>query len=106
MRNLKTLTQTRSWWRAIRITWQAGLEALEKAETLEQLQANKKRLEKENLELSRLVHDYETKIHGMARTSEDFRTQNQRLEWGYRALHRENHLLKEEIFKLQGRPFP
>lgn len=106
MKNLKELTQARTWWRAVLITWRAGLEALEEKETLEGLKARKLQLEGENLELARLVHDYETKLHGLVRSNEDFKKQNQELEWGYRALHKENHWLKEEIFKLQGRPFP
>ncbi|HBG01103.1 MAG TPA: hypothetical protein DDW87_05960 [Firmicutes bacterium] len=71
---------------------------------MEDLQAGKASLEQELLELSRLVHDYETKIHNNVRENKELARKNKELEWGFRALRRENQWLKEEIFKLKGKP--
>jgi peptidoglycan hydrolase CwlO-like protein len=71
---------------------------------LDELTANKARLEQELLSLSQLVHDYETKIHNNVRENKELTQTNKELEWGYRALLRENQWLREEIFKLKGKP--
>ena len=54
--------------------------------------------------MSRLVHDYETKIHNDVRETKELIQAKKELEWGYRALLLENKMLKEEIFKLKGKP--
>jgi chromosome segregation ATPase len=78
--------------------------AYQKETPLDALEASKARLEQELLSLSQLVHDYETKIHNNVRENQELTKKNKELEWGYRALLRENQWLREEIFKLKGRP--
>ena len=63
----------------------------------DKLEQDKARLEQELLELSRLVHDYETKIHNNVRENKELAQKNKELEWGYRALLRENQWLKEDL---------
>jgi len=104
VKNLKELTKARSLWRAIQAIWRAGIEAFEEEATIKDLRNTKARLEEENLALSRLAHDYETKLHNLVREKEESRKQNREFEWAYRALRRENQWLKEEVFKLKGKP--
>lgn len=104
MKDLKTLTGAPSLWTAVRLIWQAGLAAIRERTRVEELQADRVRFEQELLELSRLVHDYETKIHNNVRENKELTRKNKELQWGFRALRRENQWLKEEIFKLKGKP--
>lgn len=106
MKGLKQITGAPSLWRAVHLVWQAGLQAYEQRARVEELEAHKARLEEELLEASRLVHDYETKIHNNVRENKELARTSQELEWGYRALRIENQWLKEEIFKLKGKPLP
>jgi chromosome segregation ATPase len=99
------MTKAPSLWKAVRLIWQAGLAAFEQGTHLDELKADKIRLEEELLTLSQMVHDYETKIHNNVRENQDLTKKNKELEWGYRALLRENQWLKEEIFKLKGKPW-
>jgi peptidoglycan hydrolase CwlO-like protein len=98
------MTQASSLWGAIRLVWRAGVAAYQKEPPLDALEASKARLEQELLSLSQLVHDYETKIHNNVRENQELTKKSKELEWGYRALLRENQWLREEIFKLKGRP--
>ncbi|MDI9484563.1 MAG: hypothetical protein QM372_03715 [Bacillota bacterium] len=104
MRNLKKITQAPTWGQAVRMVWQAGVSSFETKVRQDKLEQDKARLEQELLELSRLVHDYETKIHNNVRENKELAQKNKELEWGYRALLRENQWLKEEIFNLKGKP--
>ncbi|HBN96408.1 MAG TPA: hypothetical protein DDZ66_08900 [Firmicutes bacterium] len=104
MRNLREITKAPSLWKAVELVWQAGLTAFEQDTRLEELEAGKARLEQELLTLGQLVHDYETKIHNNVRENQELTQKNKELEWGYRALLRENQWLREEIFKLKGKP--
>lgn len=104
MRKLKQITKASSLWKAIRLVWEAGLTSFEEQDSLNERDSGKSRLEKELLELSQLVHDYETKIHNNVRENQELTQKNKELEWGYRALLRENQWLREEIFKLKGKP--
>lgn len=104
MKDLKAITGAPSLWKAVRAIWQAGLEAHQQRTKIEELQARHSAIEKELLELSRLVHDYETKIHNNVRENKELTQKSKELEWGYRALLQENKWLKEEIFKLKGKP--
>lgn len=104
MKDLMQLTKASSLFRTIQAIWRAGVEAFEKEATVADLKTAKAHLEEESLALARLVHDYETKIHSVVRENEELRKQNRELEWAYRALRRENQWLKEEVFKLKGRP--
>ncbi len=99
------MTESKSFWQALRRIWRAGVAAHEDKTTLEELKAAKARSEKDSLEAARLVHDYETKILSIVRENEELRTLNNELERVYFILRRENGSLKEEIFKLkkQGR---
>ena len=104
MKKLKQITKASSLWDAIQLVWKAGIAAYEEKSPLDELEASKARLEQEVLSLSRLVHDYETKIHNNVRENKELAQKNKELEWGYRALLRENQWLREEIFKLKGKP--
>lgn len=104
MKGLKKLTQTKNFFQAIKSVWEAGLEAHENRSTVEELQKRQISREQEFLELSQLVHDYETRLHNLVRETEKYKKQTRELEWAYRALRRENQWLKEEIFKLKGKP--
>jgi chromosome segregation ATPase len=104
VKDLKQLTKAPSFLGAIKAIWRAGVEAFEQEAAVADLQKTKARLQEESLALSRLVHDYETKIHNIVRENEELRKQNREFEWAYRALRRENQWLKEEVFKLKGRP--
>lgn len=104
MKNLKQITKAPSLWKAVQLVWQAGVESFERETRLEELEAGTARLEQELLTLSQLVHDYETKIHNNVRENKELTRTNKELEWGYRALLRENQWLREEIFKIKGRP--
>lgn len=104
MKSIKQLTQAQSLWKAAQLIWEAGIKAYAQQGTLEDLEAKKTRLEEESLYLSRLMHDYETKIHNVVRENQELLKQNRELEWAYRALRRENSWLKEEIFKLKDKP--
>jgi len=86
------------------MVWRAGLESFEQGEQVADLKARLARMEQELLTVSRLVHDYETKLHNHARENKDLAQAKQRLEWGYNALLLENNMLREEIFKLKGKP--
>lgn len=50
------------------------------------------------------MHDYETKLHSIARNNQELVQAKKELEWGYHALLLENNMLKEEIFRLKGKP--
>ncbi len=104
MKDLKRLTSASSSWKAVKLVWQAGLKAYEQNTRIEELEVGKRKVEKELLTLSRLVHDYETKIHNNVRENQELTQKCKELEWGYRALLRENQWLREEIFKLKGKP--
>lgn len=104
MKTLKQLTKAPSLWKAARLIWQAGVASFEQEGRREELAEGTARLEQEILTLSQLVHDYETKIHNNVRENKELTRKNKELEWGYRALLRENQWLKEEIFKIKGRP--
>lgn len=104
MKRLKQLTKAPSLWKAVQLVWQAGLEAYEQGTRIEDLEVKKARQDEEFLSLSRLVHDYETKIHNEAREDRDLLRDNKELERAYRALRIENQWLKEDIFKLKGKP--
>ncbi len=104
MGNLKQMTNAPSLRKAIQLIWQAGVASFEQKTRLDEVNASKARLEQELLTLSQLVHDYETKIHNNVRENQELTRKNRELEWGYRALLQENQWLKEEIFKLKGRP--
>ncbi|NMB20687.1 MAG: hypothetical protein GX979_07465 [Firmicutes bacterium] len=104
MRNLKRMTKASSLWEAVQLVWKAGMATYQQETPLDELEASKARLEQELLSLSRLVHDYETKIHNNVRENKELTQKNKELEWGYRALLRENQWLREEIFKLKGKP--
>jgi len=104
VRNLKKITQAPTWWHAVRLVWQAGICSFEEKTKQDELKRDQARLQQELLELSRLVHDYETKIHNNVRENKELTQKSKELEWGYRALLRENQWLKEEIFKLKGKP--
>lgn len=106
MKRIKKLTRSSSFLKAIQLVWQAGIDAYEHERQLTELENKQKQLAKESLELSRLVHDYETRIHNIVRENTELKQQNKELTWGYRALLRENQWLKEEIFKLKGKPMP
>lgn len=103
MRGIKQLTQSKSFWQALRRIWQAGLASYKNRTTLEELKAAKARSEKDSLEAARLVHDYETKILGIVRENEELKALNKELERVYNILRRENGWLKEEIFKLKNK---
>lgn len=51
--------------------WRAGLESFKRGDQPTALQEKLARLEREHLELSRLVHDYETKLHSIARNNQE-----------------------------------
>lgn len=104
MKDWKKLTGEGSLWRAAQMIWRAGLESLDQKEQIGQLKEDRARLQRELLELSRMVHDYETRLHNQARHSKELAQAKKELEWGYRALLIENNMLKEEIFKLKGKP--
>lgn len=104
MKELKRITKAPSFWRAVRMVWQAGLESLQNGEGVAELKARLATVEQEMLELSRLVHDYETKLHNHVRESKELTQAKKQLEWGYHALLIENNMLREEIFKLKGKP--
>ncbi|HKM42648.1 MAG TPA: hypothetical protein VJZ70_01490 [Limnochordia bacterium] len=104
MRNLKRMTKASSLREAIQLVWQAGLASYLQETPLDERATNDARLEQELLSLSQLVHDYETKIHNNVRENQELTQKNKELEWGYRALLRENQWLREEIFKLKGKP--
>ncbi len=104
MKNLKQMTKAPSLWKAVQLVWQAGITSFEQRTRLEELERGKARLEQELLTSSQLVHDYETKIHNNVRENQELTQKNKELEWGYRALLRENQWLREEIFKLKGKP--
>ncbi|HHW73436.1 MAG TPA: hypothetical protein GX393_09450 [Firmicutes bacterium] len=104
MKTLKELTKAPSLWRAAIMIWRAGLQSFERREQIGDLEAKVARLEQEHLELSRLVHDYETKLHNHVRDSRELAKAKKELEWGYHALLIENNMLREEVFKLKGKP--
>lgn len=104
MRDLKRITKAPSLWRAVLMIWRAGLESFKRGDQPTALQEKLARLEREHLELSRLVHDYETKLHSIARNNQELVQTKKELEWGYHALLLENNMLKEEIFRLKGKP--
>jgi chromosome segregation ATPase len=104
VKDLKRITKAPSLWRAVLMVWRAGLESFEQGEQVADLKARLARMEQELLTVSRLVHDYETKLHNHARENKDLAQAKQRLEWGYNALLLENNMLREEIFKLKGKP--
>lgn len=106
MRKLRQITGASSIWKAFSLVWHAGLEAHEQGLTIEELKRKGARLAEENLSLSQLVHDYETKIHNVVRGDKELAKQNKELERAYRALRIENQWLKEEIFKLKDKPAP
>lgn len=106
LKRIKELTKSSSLVEAIRLVWQAGIETYEHGHQLTELENKQKKLAKESLELSRLVHDYETRIHNIIRENTELKRQNKELTWGYRALLRENQWLKEEVFKLKGKEMP
>lgn len=103
MKELKRVTNAASLWQAVQMIWRAGLESFQKRSTIGELEQKLARMEQELLALSRLVHDYETKIHNNVRENKELAKTKQELEWGYRALLLENNMLKEEIFKLKGK---
>lgn len=105
MLGLKRLTQADSLWKAIKSVWQAGLESYSKQATLQELKAAQKRLSEELLEMSQLVHEYETKILNTVRENQRLGRENKEFERVYQILRRENRMLKEEIFKFKGKPF-
>lgn len=105
MKNLKELTKASSVWQAVHLIWQAGISSFKDGTTIEQLQDKIKHNMDNSLELARLVHDYESKIHNIARETKDLKQQNKEFKWAYRALRRENQWLKEEVFKLKGKPW-
>jgi hypothetical protein len=98
------MTKASSLREAIQLVWQAGLASYLQETPLDERATNDARLEQELLSLSQLVHDYETKIHNNVRENQELTQKNKELEWGYRALLRENQWLREEIFKLKGKP--
>ncbi|NMB00946.1 MAG: hypothetical protein GX971_05415 [Firmicutes bacterium] len=104
MKELKELTKAPSLWKAVQLVWRAGLEAHRQGKRVEELEAQRAAQDQELLNLSRLVHDYETKIHNNVRENKELTRKSKELEWGYRALLLENQWLKEEIFKLKGKP--
>ena len=104
MRNLKQITKAPSLWKAVQLVWQAGIVSFEEKTRLKEVELGQARLEQELLTLSQLVHDYETKIRNTVRENQELARKNKELEWGYRALLRENQWLREEIFKLKGKP--
>jgi len=53
------------------MVWRAGLESFEQGEQVADLKARLARMEQELLTVSRLVHDYETKLHNHARENKD-----------------------------------
>ncbi|HHU60433.1 MAG: hypothetical protein QM401_06310 [Bacillota bacterium] len=101
MKKIKEITKASSIWKAIPMVWRAGLQSFKDNITVKELEAKIKHNEEAFLELSRLVHDYETKIHNAVREAQDFKRQNEEYERAYRALRIENKWLKEEIFKLK-----
>lgn len=104
MKDLKALTKASSFWKAVTMVWQAGLDSFEQGTRIAQFKEDVERLQQELLTVSRLVHDYETKIHNDVRETKELIQAKKELEWGYRALLLENKMLKEEIFKLKGKP--
>ncbi len=101
MGGLKRLTQTDSFWQAVRSIWQAGLQFYRAKEASAEPEADGDHLKEEFLDLSRLVHDYETKILNTLRANEELRTQSKELERAYLVLRRENRMLKEDLIKLK-----
>ncbi|NLJ80401.1 MAG: DUF342 domain-containing protein [Firmicutes bacterium] len=99
---LRELTKEPSFFAAVKRVWEAGIEAFQKKATLIQLRKSKEKMEREHLEMSRLIHDYETKLQNLIGRREKLEKQNRELEWAYRALRRENRWLKEEIFSLKA----
>lgn len=95
---IKKLTRETSILRAVGKVWRAGLDSLRKKDFLDKLTANNVRLEREHLEMSRLVHEYETKLHNLVRHNAELVQKNKELEWAFRALQRENHWMREELF--------
>jgi len=104
VKDLKRITGAPSLWRAVLMIWRAGLEAVQQGEQAADLKARVARLEGELLELSRLVHDYETKLHNHVRDNKELTQAKKELEWGYHALLLENNMLREEVFRLKGKP--
>jgi len=95
---IRKLARETSFLRAVRKVWQAGLNSLRNKELLETMAETSAKLEQEHLKMSRLVHEYETKLQSLIRNNAELVQKNKELEWGYRALQRENHWMREELF--------
>ena len=97
IKEAKKLTGQRSAWHALRAVWQAGIRAYRDRSLVNSLRSSMSELEKEHLEMSRLVHEYETKLINLERQVFELSKQNKEFKWSFTALRRENEWMKEEL---------
>jgi hypothetical protein len=97
IKKVKELTGKRSTWDALGAVWRAGISAYQDNSTVNGLRATIKELEKDHLEMSRLVHEYETKLINLERQVFELAKQNKEFKWSFAAMRRENEWMKEEL---------
>ena len=85
------------------MVWQAGLDSFEQGTRIAQLKEDVERLQQELLTVSRLVMITKQRSITMFAKPRSYPGEKE-LEWWVSALLLENKMLKEEIFKLKGKP--
>ena len=96
IKKVKELTGKRSTWDALGAVWRAGISAYQDNSTVNGLRATIKELEKDHLEMSRLVHEYETKLINLERQVFELAKQNKEFKWSFAAMRRETVSPKKE----------